>query len=127
MFKNFVKDGVFFCFAGQSTQAVTGMFNTYRASQVLYPGEKILEDARQFSAKFLTEKRVANELFDKWIITKDLPGEVGYALDVPLYASLPRLESRFYLEHYGGKNDVWIGKTLYRYALCIYVSIFCSL
>jgi len=39
---------------------------------------------------------------------------VGYALDVPWYASLPRLEARFYLEHYGGENDVWIGKTLYR-------------
>ncbi|KAL5077008.1 hypothetical protein RYX36_015992, partial [Vicia faba] len=39
---------------------------------------------------------------------------VGNALDVPWYASLPRLEARFYLEQYGGKNDVWIGKTLYR-------------
>jgi len=40
--------------------------------------------------------------------------QVGYALDVPWYASLPRLETRFYLEQYGGENDVWIGKTLYR-------------
>ncbi|KAI3807367.1 hypothetical protein L1987_23295 [Smallanthus sonchifolius] len=36
-----------------------------------------------------------------WIITKDLPGEVGYVLDVPWYASLPRLEARYYLEQYG--------------------------
>ncbi|KAJ1433078.1 Terpenoid cyclases/protein prenyltransferase alpha-alpha toroid [Sesbania bispinosa] len=108
------KDGEFVCFVGQSTQAVTGMFNLYRASQVLFQGENILQDAKHFSAKFLTKKRVANDLFDKWIITKDLPGEVGYALDVPWYASLPRLEARFFLEHYGGKTDVWIGKTLYR-------------
>ncbi|MCI08651.1 ent-copalyl diphosphate synthase chloroplastic-like, partial [Trifolium medium] len=106
--------GQFFCFPGQLNQAVTGMFNLYRASQVLFKGEKILEDAKNFSAKFLTKKRDANELLDKWIITKDLPGEVGYALDVPWYASLPRLETRFYLEQYGGENDVWIGKTLYR-------------
>ncbi|GAU23364.1 hypothetical protein TSUD_334110 [Trifolium subterraneum] len=72
VFKHFEKSGQFFCFPGQLNQAVTGMFNTYRASQV------------------------------------------GYALDVPWYASLPRLETRFYLEHYGGKNDIWIGKTLYR-------------
>ncbi|KAL0435734.1 UNVERIFIED_CONTAM: Kolavenyl diphosphate synthase TPS5, chloroplastic [Sesamum radiatum] len=39
---------------------------------------------------------------------------VGYALDVPWYASLPRVETRFYLEQYGGEDDVWIGKTLYR-------------
>ncbi|GFY98796.1 terpenoid cyclases/Protein prenyltransferases superfamily protein [Actinidia rufa] len=112
--RHFEKGGDFFCFVGQSSQAVTGMFNLYRASQVLFPGEKILEDAKKFTSKFLREKRARNELLDKWIITKDLPGEVGYGLDVPWNASLPRLETRFYLEQYGGEDDVWIGKTLYR-------------
>ncbi|KAK7285344.1 hypothetical protein RJT34_20113 [Clitoria ternatea] len=114
VFKHFEKNGEFFCFAGQSNQAVTGMFNLFRASQLLFQGEKILEDAKNFSAKFLSEKRAANQLLDKWIITKDLPGEVGFALDIPWYASLPRLETIFYLEQYGGDKDVWIGKTLYR-------------
>jgi len=76
VFEHFKKNGKFFCFSGQSNQAVSGMFNLYRASQVLFQGEKILEDVKNFSAKFLTEKREANELLDKWIITKDLPGEV---------------------------------------------------
>jgi len=76
VFENFKKNGEFFCFSGQSNQAVTGMFNLYRASQVLFQGEEILEDAKNFSVKFLTEKREANQLLDKWIITKDLPGEV---------------------------------------------------
>ncbi|KAI7755323.1 hypothetical protein M8C21_030169, partial [Ambrosia artemisiifolia] len=98
----------------QSSEAISAMFNLYRASQVLFPGEKILDDAKKFSFNFLTEKRNNNELLDKWIITKDLPGEVGYALDVPWYANLPRLEARYYLEQYGGKDDIWIGKTLYR-------------
>ncbi|XP_041022877.1 ent-copalyl diphosphate synthase 1-like [Juglans microcarpa x Juglans regia] len=114
VFQHFEKGGEFFCIGGQSTQAVTGMFNLYRASQVLFPGEKILEDAKQFSSNFLRKRQVANQLFDKWIITKDLSSEVGYALQVPWYASLPRVETRFYLEQYGGKDDVWIGKTLYR-------------
>ncbi|XP_052170404.1 ent-copalyl diphosphate synthase 1 [Diospyros lotus] len=114
VFRNFEKGGEFFCFAGQSTQAVTGMFNLYRASQVVFPGEKILEDAKKFSCKFLRNKQASREILDKWIITKDLPGEVEYALQVPWYASLPRMETRFYLEQYGGENDVWIGKTLYR-------------
>ncbi|KAK7242997.1 hypothetical protein RIF29_37779 [Crotalaria pallida] len=114
VFKQFEKNGEFVCFAGQSTHSVTGMYNLYRASQVLFPGEKILVDTKHFSAKILTQKRASNKLLDKWIITKDLPGEVGYALDVPWYASLPRLESRFYIEQYGGASDVWIGKTLYR-------------
>nr|UNZ93477.1 ent-copalyl diphosphate synthase [Scutellaria baicalensis] len=114
VFKHFENGGEFFCFKGQSTQAVTGMYNLYRASQLMFPGESILEDAKTFSSKFLQRKRANNELLDKWIITKDLPGEVGYALDVPWYASLPRVETRFYLEQYGGEDDVWIGKTLYR-------------
>ncbi|MCL7021881.1 hypothetical protein MKW94_011434 [Papaver nudicaule] len=114
VFRHFKKGDEFFCFHGQSTSAVTGMFNLYRASQVMFPGETILEEAKQYSSTFLRKKQASNELLDKWIITKDLPGEVGYALDVPWYASLPRIETRFYVEQYGGDNDVWIGKTLYR-------------
>ncbi|XP_014498372.1 ent-copalyl diphosphate synthase, chloroplastic [Vigna radiata var. radiata] len=114
VFKHFERDGEFFCFKGQSTQAVTGMFNLLRASQVMFPGEKILEDGKKFSSKFLKEKREANELVDKWIIMKNLAEEVAYALDVPWYASMPRVETRFYIDQYGGESDVWIGKTLYR-------------
>jgi hypothetical protein len=40
--------------------------------------------------------------------------QVGYALDFPWRASLPRIETRMYLEQYGGSADVWIGKVLYR-------------
>lgn len=76
MFEHFKKGTKFFCIAGQSNQAVTGIYNLYRASQVAFPGEKVLEDAKEFSFKFLREKQACNELLDKWIITKDLPGEV---------------------------------------------------
>ncbi|KAI8522908.1 hypothetical protein RHMOL_Rhmol13G0033400 [Rhododendron molle] len=105
VFRHFEKDGEFFCLAGQSTQGVTPMYNLYRASQIQFPEEKILEDAKKFTSKFLREKQASNKLLDKW---------VGYALDVPWYASLPRVETRFYLDQYGGADDVWIGKTLYR-------------
>ncbi|KAJ0113422.1 hypothetical protein Patl1_03376 [Pistacia atlantica] len=97
VFQHFKKGGEFFCYYGQSTEAVTPIYNLYRASQVLFPGEKILENAKQFSAKFLREKLVANKLLDKWIIAKDLPGEVRFALEVPWYASLPRVEARLML------------------------------
>nr|WQY96424.1 ent-copalyl diphosphate synthase [Stellera chamaejasme] len=114
VFRHFEKGGEFFCFAMQSNQAVTGIFNLFRASQAAFPGEDILLRAKHFSAKFLTQKQAAGQLLDKWIITKDLPGEVGFALQMPWYASLPRIETRFYIEQYGGADDVWIGKTLYR-------------
>ncbi|XP_056852151.1 ent-copalyl diphosphate synthase, chloroplastic-like isoform X2 [Raphanus sativus] len=114
VFKNFEKEGEFFCFAGQSNQALTGIFNLYRASQLAFPKEEILKNAKEFSSKYLKRKQDKDELIDKWIIMKDLPGEIGFALDIPWYASLPRVETRFYIEQYGGENDVWIGKTLYR-------------
>ncbi|KAL6196849.1 hypothetical protein ACLB2K_032462 [Fragaria x ananassa] len=116
VFEHFKKGSEFFCYPGQLNQSVTVMHNLYRASQVALPGEKILGDAKEFATKFLREKQVSNEFSDKWIITKDLPGEVVYALDFPWYASLPRLETRFYIEQYGGEDDVWIAKTLYRYS-----------
>nr|QTW97445.1 CPS4 [Artemisia annua] len=114
VFRHFVNDREFVCYPGQSRETVTVMLNLYRASQMIFPGEKILNDAKSFSHTFLTEKQSTNELLDRWIITKDLGGEVKYALDVPWYASLPRLETRYYLEQYGGEDDVWIAKTLYR-------------
>nr|BAA95612.1 copalyl diphosphate [Croton sublyratus] len=114
VFKKFKKDDTWVCMPGQSTQAITGMYNLFRASQVLFPGEMILEEAREFCYDFLREKQSANAVVDKWIISKDLPGEVAYALDVPWFASLPTVEARFYIEQYGGDDDVWIGKVLYR-------------
>ncbi|KAJ0805072.1 putative ent-copalyl diphosphate synthase [Helianthus annuus] len=82
-FRHFNKDGQFMCYPGQSVETVTVMFNLYRASQALFPGDTILNDAKNFSHKFLTEKRLTNKLLDRWIITKDLTGEVEYVLDVP--------------------------------------------
>lgn len=76
VFKNFEKDGEFFCFVGQSTQAVTGMYNLNRASQISFPGEDILHRAGTFSYVFLRQREAEGALRDKWIISKDLPGEV---------------------------------------------------
>ncbi|XP_043720849.1 ent-copalyl diphosphate synthase 1-like [Telopea speciosissima] len=113
-FGHFKEGDEFFVNYGQLSQSITAMSNLYRASQVLFPGEKILEEAKAYSSKFLRIKQASGQLVDKWIITKDLPGEVEYVLDIPWYASLPRVEARYYIEHYGGFNDVWIGKTLCR-------------
>lgn len=72
----------------------------------MFPAEEILTRAKKFSYRFLREKQAANELKDKRFITKDLPGEVGYTLDNPWYASPLRVETRMYLEQYGGDRDV---------------------
>jgi ent-copalyl diphosphate synthase len=76
VFEHFEKDGEFFAFVGQSTQAVTGMYNLNRASQVSFPGEDVLERAGRYSSEFLRGRQAQGTICDKWIIAKDLPGEV---------------------------------------------------
>ncbi|KAF5189238.1 Copalyl diphosphate synthase, partial [Thalictrum thalictroides] len=112
--QHFERDGEFFCFVGQNSQGITEMLSLYRASQLLFPGEKILEEAKSFSSNFLRKKQDLGQIADRWLITKDLVGEVNYYMDVPWYANLPRIETRHYIDQYGGDDDVWIAKTLYR-------------
>nr|AKM28413.1 copalyl diphosphate synthase 2 [Tripterygium wilfordii] len=113
VFQNSKKGNEFICYEGQWNEAISVMSNLYRASQLMFPNEKILEEAKQFTSKFLREKQASNQLIDKWILTTDLSGEVAFALDVPWYACFPRLEARFYIEQYGAEDVVWIAKTLY--------------
>ncbi|KAM0893143.1 hypothetical protein ACQ4PT_025313 [Festuca glaucescens] len=85
VFEHFEKDGKFFAFVGQSTQAVTGMYNLNRASQVSFPGEDVLERAAIFSHEFLRRRQAEGTICDKWIIAKDLPGEVNYSVIIPIH------------------------------------------
>ncbi|KAL0312163.1 UNVERIFIED_CONTAM: Syn-copalyl diphosphate synthase TPS3, chloroplastic [Sesamum radiatum] len=110
---NFKKDDEFTCYVGQGFESPSPIFNLYRASQVLFPGETILEQAGQFSYNFLRERLQENQLLDKWLISKHLPDEIKCGLEMPWYATLPRVETRFYIHNYG-VDDIWIGKSLYR-------------
>nr|UPQ49774.1 ent-copalyl diphosphate synthase [Vittaria appalachiana] len=113
VFKRFKKGNEFFCFEGQTSQAVTGMHNLYRASQTMLPNESILKEAYAFTRSFLLQRQKQNKIHDKWLISKGLKGEVEYSLESPWYESLPRMEARNYISHYG-VDDIWIGKSLYR-------------
>ncbi|KAJ7559127.1 hypothetical protein O6H91_04G071300 [Diphasiastrum complanatum] len=113
VFSHFEKDGEFFAFYGEIGQATTGMLQLYRASQLQFPDEVILEEAKLFTRKFLERSRNTDTLSDKWVIAKDLVGEVNFALDFPWCATLQRIENRQYMHLYG-TNDPWIGKSVYR-------------
>ncbi|KAL8536944.1 hypothetical protein ACS0TY_012219 [Phlomoides rotata] len=84
------------------------------ASQLRFPGEEILEEANKFAFEFLQEKLASKQILDKWVISNHLSDEIRVGLEMPWYATLPRVEASYYLHHYGGADDVWIGKTLYR-------------
>ncbi|KAG6418804.1 hypothetical protein SASPL_121009 [Salvia splendens] len=88
------------------------MYAVYRASQIRFEGELVLEEAYDFSRKFLQDWLEGDEHLDKWVISKNLPHEVG--LEMPWYATLPRVEAAYYLQHYGGYANVWFAKTLYK-------------
>lgn len=77
VFNHFEKDGEYFCFAGQSSQSLTAMYNSYRASQIVFPGDDDgLEQLRAYCRAFLEERRATGNLMDKWVIANGLPSEV---------------------------------------------------
>jgi hypothetical protein len=58
--------------------SLTDIFDFYRASQTLFPGETLLEKGRSFAKIFLGNKHAKGKCYDKWILTKDLHGEVSF-------------------------------------------------
>ncbi|KAI5070149.1 hypothetical protein GOP47_0014492 [Adiantum capillus-veneris] len=113
VFNQFKNEEEFYCFEGQTSQAVTGMHNLHRASQVMFPNETILEEVYKFTHSFLVEKQKEDKIHDKWVISKGVKGEVAYLLNHPWCQSLQRIETRDFIEHYG-VDDAWIAKSLYK-------------
>lgn len=54
------------------------MFNLYRYSQVAFPGEKILKEAKAFAEEYLKNCVENNEVNDKWSLKKALDKEVHF-------------------------------------------------
>ncbi|MCO5601743.1 hypothetical protein L7F22_055867 [Adiantum nelumboides] len=113
VFQSFKRGKEFICFEGQTSQAVTGMHNLYRAAQVKLPGETILEEIKGFTEVFLKNRQLNDTLQDKWVISNGLKDEVSYTLSFPWKQSLQQLEARNFIGHYG-VDDAWIAKSLYK-------------
>nr|AHJ59323.1 copalyl diphosphate synthase 3 [Salvia miltiorrhiza f. alba] len=112
--RKFKEGEKFCCHKGEVTPSTTPMYALYRASQIRFAGEEILEEAYHFSCNFLQHWLAGDQLLDKWVVSKDLSNEIKVGLEMPWYATLPRVETVYYLQHYGGSTTVWIAKTLYR-------------
>nr|UVC58047.1 CPS2 protein [Isodon rubescens] len=108
------EDGKFSCYGGQMIESASPIYNLYRAAQLRFPGEEILEEATKFAYNFLQEKIANNQIQEKWVISEHLIDEIKLGLKMPWYATLPRVEAAYYLQYYAGTGDVWIGKTFYR-------------
>lgn len=52
------------------------MLSLYRASQLAFPGETILDEARDFATKYLREALEKSEIFTAWNKKQNVSQEV---------------------------------------------------
>ncbi|XVF40546.1 hypothetical protein PTKIN_Ptkin01aG0122600 [Pterospermum kingtungense] len=90
------------------------MLNVYRASDLMFPGEYELEEARSFSRKLL-EKVVAKGTGEDDHFTKssNLQRMIEHELSLPWIARLDHLEHRAWIEE-NDMNTLWAGKTSFQ-------------
>lgn len=100
MLRNFKQDDKFSCYGGQMIESPSPIYNLYRASQLRFPGEEILEEANKFAYEFLQEKLAQNKILDKWVISKHLHDEVIYPLFVLFRMFFFYLKRRIHITYY---------------------------
>nr|Q4QSN4.1 RecName: Full=(E)-gamma-bisabolene synthase; Short=PmeTPS3 [Pseudotsuga menziesii]AAX07266.1 (E)-gamma-bisabolene synthase [Pseudotsuga menziesii] len=101
VFKKFKDaDGEFLSSIGQFNKDVASMLNLYRACELAFPGENILDEAKGFTAKYLREALEKTETFSSWNIKRNLSQEIKYALKTSWHASIPRVEAKRYCQVY---------------------------
>eukprot|EP01018_Ginkgo_biloba_P036264 Gb_27974 [translate_table: standard] len=107
--QNFIDEkGEFFC----EREYLRCMLNLYRISQLGFPGEQIMKEAKIFTAKYLMEAVAESE---ECATNKILSQEIAYALEYPWRSNMPRLKARSHIEIYGyGQDDPLVKKTLYK-------------
>ena len=93
---NIFKDNETNNFMESISSDIVGLLSLYEASFLMIKGEKILEQAREFSSKNLQQfvKVKAN----KEETNGNLSILVGHALEVPLHWRVPRLEARWFID-----------------------------
>ena len=72
------QDGKFSCYGGQMIESASPIYNLYRAAQLRFPGEEILEEASKFAYNFLQQKIANHQLQEKWVIYHHFIDEVGH-------------------------------------------------
>ncbi|KAI3822002.1 hypothetical protein L1987_09583 [Smallanthus sonchifolius] len=74
-----------------------GMLNLYEATYHSYEDESILDDARDFTKKYLKENQ------DK--IDESISLLVSHALELPLHLRVPRVEAKWFIQVYENRSD----------------------
>nr|ABV44452.1 caryophyllene/humulene synthase [Pinus sylvestris] len=97
-------NGKFFCnFSGD--KEVRSMLSLLRASEISFPGEKVMEEAKAYTREYLNQVLAARG--EVTGVDQSLREEVKYALEFPWHCSAPRWEARSFIEIYG-ENHSWL-------------------
>jgi len=93
---NLFKDqnGQFACSPSQTEEEIRSVLNLYRASLIAFPGEKVMEEAEIFSAKYLEEAL-------QKISVSSLSQEIRDVLEYGWHTYLPRMEARNHIDVFG--------------------------
>eukprot|EP01018_Ginkgo_biloba_P004092 Gb_24809 [translate_table: standard] len=107
VFENFKDEsGQFVCPPGQANREITSMLSLYRASELAFPGENVMDEARIFTTKYL---RGALTSISDWNNNRNLGQEIKYALENPWQKTVPRYEAKRYCQIYQPDN-AWLGE-----------------
>lgn len=74
-----------------------GLLSLYEASHTMISGEKVLEEAKEFSSKHLS-CLMGN-------LQGNLREQVKHALEMPFHWRMPRLEAKHYIDVYGRSDE----------------------
>ncbi|KAI3456292.1 hypothetical protein Pfo_012955 [Paulownia fortunei] len=100
-----------------SDQFVSAMYSVYRATDLIFPGESILEEARTFAIKMLENSNTRNGDHN-FLISKGLQNMIKYELNVPWTARLDHLYHRKWIEE-NKISPLWIGKASFYRLSCL--------
>ncbi|GLJ33854.1 hypothetical protein SUGI_0680450 [Cryptomeria japonica] len=105
--------GEFFSFADKTHREVEGMLSLYKCSQIAFPGETIMKEAKTFTESYLRNLRETNH---SNALARDVTGcfAVDYELKYGFHRSLPRLQARSYIEGFWLADNILLAKTLYK-------------
>eukprot|EP00253_Pinus_taeda_P013031 PITA_13031 len=85
------ENGQFFCSSsgeeGNADKEVRSMLSLFRASNISFPGEKVMEETKAFTTQYLTQVLTGHTIAD---VDQSLQREVKYALEFPWHCSVPR-------------------------------------
>lgn len=89
---------------GRADKQVRIMLSLFRASNISFPGEKVMDEAKTFTREYLNRVLTGQDVTE---VDQSLLVEVKYALEFPWHCSVPRWEARNFIEIYK-QNDSWL-------------------